>query len=93
PPQYRQQEQGILATAQATAEATAQQHLQAMHGIRTQNLGQVGEQQIGAKSKDEQARAKVAGDINKIYDKTKGKVEKTLGELDGQVIQAFDAGA
>ncbi|MEH2124217.1 eCIS core domain-containing protein [Nostoc sp.] len=93
PPQYRQQEQGILATAQATAEATAQQHLQAMHGIRTQNLGQVGEQQVGAKSKDEQARAKVAGDINKIYDKTKGKVEKTLGELDGQVIQAFDAGA
>lgn len=93
PPQYRQQEQGILATAQTTAEATAQQHLQAMHGTRTQNLGQVGEQQIGAKSKDEQARAKVAGDINKIYDKTKGKVEKTLGELDGQVIQAFDAGA
>ncbi|MFN6525459.1 DUF4157 domain-containing protein [Nostoc sp. ChiSLP03a] len=93
PPQYRQQEQGILATAQATAEATAQQHLQAMHGIRTQNLGQVGEQQIGAKSKDEQARAKVAGDINKIYDKTKSKVEKTLNELDTQVIQAFDAGA
>ncbi|WP_448265171.1 Rossmann-like fold-containing protein [Nostoc sp. DSM 114159] len=93
PPQYRQQEQGILATAQATASATAQQHLQAMHGIRTQNLGQVGEQQVGAKSKDEQARAKVAGDINKIYDKTKAKVEKTLSELDTQVIQAFDAGA
>ncbi|WP_375471622.1 DUF4157 domain-containing protein [uncultured Nostoc sp.] len=93
PPQYRQQEQGILATAQATAEATAQQHLQAMHGIRTQNLGQVGEQQVGAKGKDEQARVKVAGDINKIYDKTKGKVEKTLSELDGQVIQAFDTGA
>ncbi|MDZ8091406.1 MAG: DUF4157 domain-containing protein [Nostoc sp. DedQUE05] len=93
PPQYRQQEQGILATAQATASATAQQHLQTMHGIRTQNLGQVGEQQVGAKSKDEQARAKVAGDINKIYDKTKSKVEKTLSELDTQVIQAFDAGA
>lgn len=93
PPQYRQQEQGILANAQATAEATAQQHLQAMHGIRTQNLGQVAEQQVGAKGKDEQARAKVAGDINKIYDETKAKVEKTLSELDGQVIQAFDAGA
>ena len=93
PPQYRQQEQGILATAQATAEATAQQHLQAMHGIRTQNLGQVGDQQVGAKGKDEQARAKVAGEINKIYDKTKGKVEKTLSDLDGQVIQAFDTGA
>ncbi|BDI16346.1 hypothetical protein ANSO36C_21480 [Nostoc cf. commune SO-36] len=93
PPQYRQQEQGILATAQTTAEATAQQHLQAMHGIRNQNLGQVTEHQVGAKGKDEQARAKVAGDINKIYDSTKGKVEKTLSELDGQVIQAFDNGA
>ncbi|MGF2014943.1 eCIS core domain-containing protein [Nostoc sp. DedVER01b] len=93
PPKYRQQEQGILATAQATAETTAQKHLQAMHGIRTQNLGQVTEHQVGAKGKDEQARAKVAGDINKIYDNTKAKVEKTLSELDGQVIQAFDTGA
>ncbi|MEH2194478.1 MAG: DUF4157 domain-containing protein [Nostoc sp.] len=93
PPKYRQQEQGILATAQATAETTAQKHLQAMHGTRTQNLGQVGDQQVGTKGKDEQARTKVAGDINKIYDNTKAKVEKTLGELDGQVIQAFDTGA
>ncbi|BAY64740.1 hypothetical protein NIES22_48400 [Calothrix brevissima NIES-22] len=93
PPKYRQQEQTILATAQATATATAQQNLQSMHGIRSQNLGQVGQKQVGAKGKDEQARAKIAGDINKIFDKTKAKVEKTLGDLDGQVIQAFDAGA
>ncbi|MEH2163456.1 MAG: DUF4157 domain-containing protein [Nostoc sp.] len=93
PPKYRQQEQGILATAQATAETTAQKHLQAMHGTRTQSVGQVGDQQVGAKGKDEQARAKVAGDINKIYDNTKAKVEKTLSDLDGQVIQAFDTGA
>ncbi|MBD2356004.1 hypothetical protein H6G41_15465 [Tolypothrix sp. FACHB-123] len=93
PPKYRQQEQTILATAQATATATAQQQLQAMHGVRSQNLGQVADKQVGAKGKDEQARAKIAGDINKIFDKTKAKVEKTLGDLDGQVIQAFDAGA
>ncbi|MBD2449265.1 DUF4157 domain-containing protein [Nostoc sp. FACHB-152] len=93
PPKYRQQEQAILATAQATAETTAKQHLDAMHNTRNQNLGQVADHQVGAKGKDEQARAKVAGDINKIYEKTKVKVEKTLSELDGQVIQAFDSGA
>ena len=93
PQQYRQQEQNLLTNAQATAQATAQQQLQGMHGVRTQQLGQVGNQQVGAKGKDEQARAKVAGDINKIYDKTKGIVEKTLGDLDSQVQQEFDTGA
>lgn len=93
PAKYRQEEQGIIANAKATAEATAQQHLQGMHGIRNQNLGQVGEQQVGTKGKDEQARAKVAGDINKIYEGTKTKVEKILNDLDGKVIQEFDAGA
>lgn len=93
PAKYRQEEQGIIANAKATAEATAQQHLQGMHGIRNQNLGQVGEQQVGTKGKDEQARAKVAGDINKIYEGTKTKVEKILNDLDGKVIEAFDNGA
>jgi hypothetical protein len=93
PAQYRQQEQGILTNAQATAEATAQQHLEGMHGIRSQHLGQVADQQVGTKGKDEQARTKVAGDINKIYEGTKTKVEKTLGDLDGKVQQEFDAGA
>ncbi|MFM7365671.1 MAG: DUF4157 domain-containing protein, partial [Cuspidothrix sp.] len=86
PAKYRQEEQGIIANAKATAEATAQQHLQGMHGIRNQNLGQVGEQQVGTKGKDEQARAKVAGDINKIYEGTKTKVETILNDLDGKVI-------
>jgi hypothetical protein len=93
PAKYRQQEEGIIANAKATAEATAQQHLEGMHGIRSQHLGQVGDQQVGTKGKDEQARAKVAGDINKIYEGTKTKVEKTLGDLDGKVQQEFDTGA
>ncbi|MBW4501601.1 MAG: DUF4157 domain-containing protein [Scytonema hyalinum WJT4-NPBG1] len=93
PQQYRKQEQNIISNAQATAETTAQQHLQGMHGIRSQNLNQVADQQVGGKGKDEQARAKVAGDINKIYEKTKTQVEKTLGDLDAQVQQEFDAGA
>ncbi|MDZ8085219.1 MAG: DUF4157 domain-containing protein [Nostoc sp. DedQUE12b] len=93
PPKYRQQEQDLVKNAQAAALGTAQQNLQDMHGVRTQQLGQVGEQQVGAKSKDEQARVKVASDINKIYEDTKVQVEKTLGDLDSKVQQEFDAGA
>ncbi|MBD2534948.1 DUF4157 domain-containing protein [Nostoc flagelliforme FACHB-838] len=93
PPKYRQQEQDLVKNAQAAALGTAQQNLQDMHGVRTQQLGQVGEQQVGAKSKDEQARVKVATDINKIYEDTKVQVEKTLGDLDSKVQQEFDAGA
>ncbi|MBD2501105.1 Rossmann-like fold-containing protein [Anabaena azotica] len=93
PQKYRQQEQGILTNAQATAEATAQNHLQGMHSIRTQTFNQVTDKQVGAKGKDEQTRAKIAGDINKIYEKTKIQVDKALSDLDAQVMQTFDAGA
>ncbi len=93
PLQYRQQEQTLLTTAKTTAEATAQQNLQGMQAVKTENLSQVSNQQVGAKGKDEQARTKVAGDINKIYEDTKTKVQETLDNLDGQVQQAFDTGA
>ncbi|BDA66014.1 hypothetical protein CAL7716_001800 [Calothrix sp. PCC 7716] len=93
PQQYRNSEQQIISNAQATAETTAQQHLEGMHDVRTQHLNEVSDKQVGGKGKDEEARTKVAGDINQIYEKTKTEVEKTLGDLDGQVQQAFDAGA
>ncbi|BAZ16710.1 hypothetical protein NIES4071_85880 [Calothrix sp. NIES-4071] len=93
PQQYRNSEQQIISNAQATAETTAQQHLEGMHDIRAQHLNEVSDKQAGGKGKDEEARTKVASDINQIYEKTKTEVEKTLGDLDGQVQQAFDAGA
>ncbi|BAZ27652.1 hypothetical protein NIES4074_00790 [Cylindrospermum sp. NIES-4074] len=93
PQGYRQQEEGLISNAKNTAVSTAQQLLQAMHGTRTQSLGQVTTQQTEAKSKDEQARAKIAGDINKIYENTKTKVEQSLADLDSLVLQAFDTGA
>ncbi|MTJ08135.1 DUF4157 domain-containing protein, partial [Anabaena sp. UHCC 0204] len=92
-PEYRQQEQNLITTAKATAESTAQQHLQQMQTVKTQNLTQVSSEQIGTKGKDEEARTKIAGDINKIYEATKTKVEQTLSGLDSKVQQAFDTGA
>ncbi|AFZ26209.1 hypothetical protein Cylst_4103 [Cylindrospermum stagnale PCC 7417] len=93
PQEYRQQEEGLISNAKNTAVSTAQQLLQAMHGTRTQSLGQVATQQTEAKGKDEQARTKIAGDINKIYENTKTKVEQSLADLDSLVLQGFDTGA
>ncbi|WP_293080450.1 DUF4157 domain-containing protein [Moorena sp. SIO3H5] len=93
PQGYRQFEQDQLAQAQGEAATTAGKQLQGMHGSRAQLLAQVTNQQIKAKGKDEQERAKVAGDIQKIYNQTKTKVEDTIKGLDGKVNQEFDAGA
>ena len=93
PQEYRQFEQGQLSHAKAEATATAQGKTQGMHTDRAQLMGQVGGQQVETKGKDEQQRGKVAGDINKIYQDTKTKVEKALTDLDTQVGQTFDQGA
>ncbi|MGF1499428.1 MAG: DUF4157 domain-containing protein [Elainellaceae cyanobacterium] len=93
PQDFRQEEQGELAQAKTDAAATAQEKLQGMHGDRAQLLSQVTNQQAAAKGKDEQARTKVAGEIQKIYADTKGKVEQILSGIDSKVNAAFDAGA
>ena len=46
----------------------------------------------GAKTADEAKRAKVANDIQGIYDRTKADVTKTLDGLDGKVDAAFAQG-
>ncbi len=93
PEEYRQFEQNQLNQAQGEATATAGEKLQGMHGDRTQLLSGVLQQQVEAKGKDEQARAKVAGDIQGIYQQTKTKVEQILNSLDSKVDKEFELGA
>ena len=93
PGEYRQFEQNQLSQAQTEAALTAQQQLQGMHGSRSQLLSQVVGQQVQTKGKDEQQRAKVASEIQKIYQQSKTKVETTLNSLDSRVQQVFDSGA
>lgn len=93
PQEYRQFEGEQTAQAETAAAVLAQDRTQAMHGDRAQLLSQVAEQQGQTKSADEQARDKVAADIQKIYDETKTNVETILSELDGKVEKAFDEGA
>ena len=91
--EYRQLEREKLNQAEMEAVGTAQKQTRTMYGDRAKLLTQVKGQQGEAKSKDEQARAKVASDIQKIYDTTKTKVDNILKELDGKVEKAFDQGA
>ncbi|MDB9327947.1 hypothetical protein PN435_17595 [Nodularia spumigena CS-590/02] len=93
PQAYRQGEQSQLSQAESTAAATAQEKLQGMHGERSQSLEQVTGKQVDGKGKDEQSRAKIAGDIDKIYQTTKTKVDDRLAKLTTDVSDAFDAGA
>ncbi|MBD2358718.1 DUF4157 domain-containing protein [Tolypothrix sp. FACHB-123] len=93
PQTYRQGEQSQLSQAESTAAATTQEKLQGMHGERSQSLEQVTGKQEEGKSKDEQSRAKIAGDIDKIYQTTKTKVDTKLAKLTTDVSDAFDAGA
>ena len=92
PQQYRQFEQNQLTQAKEEASASTQQQLQGMHGDRAQLLSQVTNQQVVAKGTDEQERAKIAGDIQGIYQNTKTSVDGILKGIEGEVIKRFEAG-
>ncbi|MGB3191276.1 MAG: DUF4157 domain-containing protein [Limnoraphis sp.] len=93
PKAYRQAEQAQLSQAESTAASTVQEKLQGMHDQRSQSLEQVAGKQVEGKGKDEESRAKIAGDINKIYQTTKTKVDEKLAKLTTDVESVFDAGA
>ena len=90
---YRKTEGMLLAQAQTQAQETGQAKVAGMHGQRDKALGTVLGQQKQAKGKDEQARAKVATDINGLYETTKSAVTTLLTGLDVEVNKQFDAGA
>ncbi|HKK04555.1 MAG TPA: hypothetical protein VKA50_01780 [Gammaproteobacteria bacterium] len=93
PQAYRQDEQAILADASAQAVGRAAAGTHSMHAGRAAALNKVTSDQQTAKGSDEQARTKVANDLQKIYTDTKQKVEKRLKRLDTDVNTAFDRGA
>ena len=93
PEAFRQFEGKQLTKAEAEAVAVAQQQVQSIYGDRGKALNQMAGQQSRTQGRDEQARAKVAGDIQNIYLAAKAKVEAILDGLDAKVERAFDAGS
>jgi hypothetical protein len=92
PAEYRAQEQEVLAKGRDEAAGVESAGLTGMHGSKVAALAKVVSQQGEAKSQDEAKRAKVAADIQAIYDKTKTDVTGILTGLDGKVDSAFTSG-
>ncbi len=90
---YRKDEKQLLNKSEREAEGQTQAGVAAMFGDKKKSVTQVMTEQAQAKSKEEAERAKVAQDIDHIYQKTKTKVETTLNKLETDVNLIFDTGA
>ena len=93
PAAYRQDEQSVLAGAQAEAATSAGAKTAEMHDVRQDQFGKVVGDQGTTQDADREARSEVARHIQEIYDSTKQKVEQRLKQLDTQVNEIFDHGA
>ena len=91
PERYRAAESTSIAAAQAQAVRVTQQQTAVMHGQRAALLGQVAGQQHVTMAADQASRAKVAADLEQLYEETRKAVEERLNKLDKDVGDAFDA--
>ena len=92
PQQFRKDEKGIIGQAQQAAGTAGKMQMTAIAGSRKKMAGSVLSKQEEAKAKDEQARAKVAADIDLKFAVTKTDVQNILTALDKDVSAMFDAG-
>lgn len=92
PAAVRESEAGQLAAVTGAAQASGQAAMAGMTGARSTS-GQKGQAaKSTTKSKDEQDRARITGEIKAIFAETKTKVEGVLGTLDDQVAKKFATG-
>ena len=92
PKTIRQHESQTLQQAQVGAGVDAKKALGAMTKDKTGAMSRIAGAKTDTKSKDEVERAKISGEINQIFDKTKTEVEAILNGIDGLVTKEFDAG-
>jgi hypothetical protein len=92
PQKYRAEEQQVINQAATKAVGNEKRALLALQGTKGRAGNRVMERQLAAKAKDEQARKKVADDIQAIYDKTKKAVDTKLSSLEQEVSALFDKG-
>jgi hypothetical protein len=92
PATVRASEANQLASVTSAAQASGQTAVAGLTGARTTS-GQRGQAAKAAtKSKDEQDRARITGEIKAIFDETKTKVEGVLNGLDAEVAKRFETG-
>lgn len=92
PAGYRAEEETILAQGREAAAGAAAAELEGMQGARVGALGGVLERKQDCKSAHETEHARVAGEIEAIYEAAKADVEAILGGLDTKVDDEFTRG-
>jgi hypothetical protein len=92
PAAIRAHEAAALGQANADAGGGASSAMAGMGRTKAGTLAQVAEAKADTKSKDEVERARISGEINKIFDQTKADVEVILNGIDGKVTAEFDKG-
>ena len=92
PKDYRAAEKDALQESKAEAGNAAKQGLQNMHDKKAGVTGAVSGDKGATKAKDEAERARIATEMEAIYNKTKTEVTAILDGLDGKVNAAFDEG-
>ncbi len=92
PKKFREDEQKQLGEAKAAAAVDTATGLSQMHQSRAAALGHVGTHKDAAKAKNEAERAKVAAELESIYNATKKDVDDILGGVDAKVGTTFDQG-
>ena len=93
PAGLRAQEQGILQNTGAKSEAASQEQLAGMNALSQGAVGDVLGKQKATGTKDTGERERIAGEINKIYEKTKTDVTTILDNLETSVTSMFEAAA
>jgi hypothetical protein len=93
PEEYRAQEQPQIAKAEDQARATVSGKLTEMHDGRAAAFAKVDEGKNNTKTKDEEKRKEIAGNLQRIYNETKEKVTTILTNLESNVISEFDTAA
>ncbi|WP_238598402.1 phage tail protein [Saccharothrix sp. ALI-22-I] len=92
PAAVRASEAQTLAAATGDAQATGQAAVAGLTGAKGAQAQKAGAAKNATKSKDEQDRIRITGEIKAIFDETKTKVEGVLDGLDDEVAKRFEAG-
>ncbi|PWK86045.1 cytidine/deoxycytidylate deaminase-like protein [Lentzea atacamensis] len=92
PAAVRASETATLTAAAAAAQASGAQTIAGMNTARNAGGQRGAAQRSATKTKDEQERARITGEIRTIFDETRTKVETVLNALDGEVGKLFEDG-
>lgn len=92
PAAVRASEAQTLAAATGDARATGQAAVAGLTGAKGNQARKSAAAKTATKSKDEQDRIRVTGELKAIFDETKTKVEAVLGGLDDEVAKRFESG-